>query len=370
MKGKLDALGDSDADYLIQRVSDRLKPLFDKKPYCEDEKRAIYRYLFSRRPSRLPPSLRSRLINLYDPLADRSSQFPDGLRWCLNVYVGCKHSCTYCYVNGYSQAPMGQRPHPKVRFERHLTHDLQTLKALEVPPAPLHISNSTDPLQEHLEEENHHTLLALQKIAKHRNQFTSVVILTKNPKVLCAEPYLSIIGRPLMRPLTIQISCAFWDDNIRLFYEPRAPSVHSRLSAFTFLAEYGIDVELRIDPLFPSSKIGQTLRVHEPLSSYSIPEAQSQDDLGNLVHFAKKSGAKAVIAKPLKISISRNAQRCKELFTPIYRDAYPDKRGRALGGSWRLPDEYQKCLVSTVSHLCAEEGIRFKHCMHDVLTRD
>lgn len=275
----------------------------------------------------------------------------------------------YCYVNGYSQESVVNRPHTKVNFRKHLTEDLQTLKVLEVPPAPLHISNSTDPLQERLERQNHHTLFSLERIAEHRYQFTSLVILTKNPRLLCSRPYLSIIRGPIMKPLTVQVTCAFWNDKIRLFYEPNAPSVQSRLGALEFLAENGVDVELRIDPLFPSSRIDETIRRHRPLSYYSIPEAQSRDDIDNLVQYAKKSKAKAIVAKPLKIPFTRGAHRCKELFTPIYRDAYPDKRIKSSGGSWRLPDNYQGFLVSTVSDCCAQEGIAFKHCMHDILSR-
>ena len=107
MNQNLDGFNDKDCDVLIRNVGNKYMRVFDKRKYSDDEKRAIYRYLFSRRPKKLPPSLKNRLINLYDPIADRSSRFPDGLRWCINVYVGCQHNCGYCYVNGYSQESVG-----------------------------------------------------------------------------------------------------------------------------------------------------------------------------------------------------------------------------------------------------------------------
>jgi len=109
--------------------------------------------------------------------------------------------------------------------------------------------------------------------------------------------------------------------------------------------------------------------MHEPLSYYSIPEAQSQDDIINLIRFAKESGLSAVIAKPLKVPVSNKAQQCKKWFGNIYKDAYENSKRRVKGGSWRLPDIYQKALVSSVSDLCDQEGVSFKHCMKDVLTR-
>jgi len=365
----LDAFRNRDADFLIQKVSTRLRPVFTKNRYSDDEKRAIYRYLFSRRPKKLPPSLRAHIINLYDPLADRSGPFPDGLRWCLNVYVGCEHNCGYCYVNGYSQESVAHRPHAKDGFEKKLIEDLQTLRMLVLPPAPLHMSNSTDPLQENLEGQNHHTLFSLEKILAFRDRFTSVVMLTKNPGRLCTPPYLSILSQPEMRQLTVQVTCSYWDDSVRLFYEPHAPSVQSRLEAIRFLTERGVTVELRIDPLFPSSRIGDGIRLHKPLPNYSIPEAQPQDDIANLVRFARESRVAAIIAKPLKVPVSNRAHRCKVWFSDIYRDATREKTRIVRGGSWRLPEPYQRELVSTLSGLCDQEGIPFRHCMQDVLTR-
>jgi len=363
----LDALNETDCDKLISSIGNKLIPIFKK--YTDDEKRAIYRYLFSRRPKKVPPSLKNHLINLYNPMADRSNHFTDGLRFCLNVYVGCEHNCSYCYVNGYNRESVGISPHSRVNFEKKLIQDLKSLKSFHVPPAPVHISNSTDPLQENLEKQNRHTLLSLQIILEYRELFTSIVILTKNPAILCSNKYLSIIRRPEMRPIIVQVTCSYWRDNVRLFFEPDAPSIPSRLEAIKFLSKNGIDVELRIDPLFPSSRIEKRIRMHEPLSYYSIPEAQSQDDIINLIRFAKESGLSAVIAKPLKVPVSNKAQQCKKWFGNIYKDAYENSKRRVKGGSWRLPDIYQKALVSSVSDLCDQEGVSFKHCMKDVLTR-
>jgi len=365
----LDGNRDSDADILIQSVPPKFRPIFERYGYDQEHKRSIYRYLFSRRPQNLPPSIKNRLISLYDPMADRSKKFRDGLRWCINVYVGCRHNCSYCYVNGYSQESVGIRPHSKRGFEAMLMKDIHALKSFGVPRAPVHLSNSTDPCQEHLELENRHTQFTLQKILENRSLFSSVILLTKNPQLLCDERHLGIICRSKMLPFTVQITCAFWREDSRMFYEPHAPSVDSRLQALRVLAENGIEVELRIDPLFPSSRIDRSIRRHRALPSYSIPEAQTQDDLVNLIRFAGESGAKAIVAKTLKVPISKKAQRCKDCFAEIYRDADPDRERHLEGGSWRLPQTYQDALLSTVSDICDQEGIPFRHCIQNVLSR-
>lgn len=367
---KLDALNDNDTDVLIQKVDQRVKPIFTINDYAQSQKRAIYRYLFSRRPNKFPPSLKNRIVGLYDPQADRANRFRDKLRFCINVYVGCEHNCGYCYVNGYSQEAVGISPHPKKDFEKKLINDFNDLTSLGVPSTPLHISNSTDPLQEKLERTYHHTLFILENILKYRNQFSSVVILTKNPSILCEDPYLSVLKNKGMRPVTVQVSCAFWKDDIRSFFEVNAPSIEDRLKAIQLLIASGVNIELRIDPLFPSSRISAELRLHKPLSFYSIPEPQTQEDLTNLIHFAKKSNVSAVIAKPLKVPMSKKSQLCKLWFKDIYRDLSPKGKIMSSGGSWRLPSSYQIALINSVSSSCSEEGIPFRHCMHDVLMRD
>lgn len=360
---------DADADTLIENIATKYKPVFSKGNYSIEQNRAIYRYLFSQRPKKLPPSLRNRIINLYDPLADRTKRFPDGLRFCLNVYVGCQHACGYCYVNGYSKDSVSFSPHVKQDFERKLIKDINDIKILNLPVTPIHLSNSTDICQEKLESSQRHTLFSLKQIHENRHLFSSVVLLTKNPSILCQKEYLNILKNGSMAPLTVQISCAFWRDEVRKFYEPDTPDVQNRLSSFKILCENGINTDLRIDPLFPSSDILPAIRRHKPLKNYNLPEPQTNKDLTNLVQFVKSVGGNAILSKPLKIPISDNAKKTKMWFEELYKDANPQRKSKVQGGSYRLPDQYQQSMMLRVKKICNENGITFKYCKQDVLTR-
>ncbi|MGR3218696.1 MAG: hypothetical protein ACUZ8H_02615 [Candidatus Anammoxibacter sp.] len=365
----LNSVNDADADVLISSVAEKYKPIFTKQNYTANQKRAIYRYFFSQRPHKLPPSLKNRLVNLYDPLADRTKRFPDGLRLCINMYVGCEHSCGYCYVNGYSRNEMSFSPHIKQKFKEKLVKDMDDIENLCLPKVPLHLSNSTDICQQKLENTHKHTLFTLMQIDKKRDLFSSVVLLTKNPSILCKEEYLSLLKKESMKPVTIQISCAFYRDEVRKFFEPDAPDIHDRLAALKTLCENGVNTELRIDPIFPSSEIATHIRKHLPLGEYRIPEAQAYDDLAGLVQSAKKSGVNTVISKPLKIPISGNSEQAKQWFVALYKDANPKYKGIVRGGSYRFPDEYQAALMLRVKNICDNENVTFKYCKHDVLTR-
>jgi len=368
MVPRLDAKNDADCDRLIGEASAKERRVFDGRP--PREQRAIYRVLFPMMPRALPPRLAgARVIGLYNPMADRSNGFPDGLRWCVNVYTGCKHDCAYCYVTGYSRNGIGVSPKAKKDYARTLDRDVARLVELGVPAAPIHLSNSTDPLQEDLERTHRHTALTLEAIARHRDRFTSVVLLTKNPALLLEGRYLELLLSGELEPFTLQVSCGFWDDGVRAFFEPAAPPAAERRVATEFLAAHGVDTELRIDPLFPNSGIGATQDCHAPLDTYGLPEALPPDAQGKLVQWAADAGVRAVVAKPLKVPVSARARRCKQLFGQLYKDTNGGAKGVVQGGSWRLPRAYQRALIREMEIRCDAAGIAFRHCLHDVLHR-
>ncbi len=364
---QLDSHRDADADRMIEALMPRHAPLFDGPGITREQRRAILRYLFSRRPRKLPPSMRSRLINLYDPMADRRHRFPDGLRWCLNVYVGCDHACGYCYVNGYLGRNVGAGAHAKKGFLRQLERDLRDLEGLNLPAVPIHLSNSTDPLQARLEREYGHLRAALAGLAARRDRFGPVVLLTKNPGLLAEGPYLELLDR--LDPVTVQVSCAYWRDEARRFYEAQAPPVAARLAAMRVLSQAGVAVDLRLDPLFPSTWAGERLGAHPPLEAYGLPEAQTLDDIQQLVAAAWDAGARRVVTSPLKVPIAAAGEQAKRWFAVLYRDANGGLRRQQRGGSWRLPEGYRRLLVHTVLDIARAQGMTAAHCRHDLLTR-
>jgi len=88
------------------------------------------------------PTLQSRAFALYDPFADRRL-FPAGVRYCLSIFAGCTHGCWYCYTRNCITGV--DCPRPKAGPLAQAQRDVAALRALDLPPVPLHISNSTDP---------------------------------------------------------------------------------------------------------------------------------------------------------------------------------------------------------------------------------
>ncbi len=176
---------DVDTESLIRRVHPKFKPAWDRCSPADQRALALYFLPHNSRKDVLEPT-RPRVVKWYCPFAAQCD-FPSGHRYCINVYTGCAHACEYCYARAYE--PDGAAT--KQNFARLLAKDLEDLEVFDVPPAPVHMSNSTDPFQP-LENAAGHMRLALEHILRHRHRFTTVTILTKNPLLPVQQGYLDL----------------------------------------------------------------------------------------------------------------------------------------------------------------------------------
>lgn len=263
---------------LAARVHPKYQSVFDRLGETDRAAVALYFLPHGSKKDVLEVT-RPRVVKWYCPFADQRT-FPSGHRYSINVYTGCEHRCRYCYVTGYSD----RRPDCKSRFRQDLCKDLEALEFFDVPPAPVHLSNSTDALQP-LEQAHRHTLFTLEKLAEHRKRFTTVTLLTKNPAALADDKYIRTLQRlnelPAdhprhawfekngFPPLRLEISLAFSSDEHRRLLDPAAPSVENRMAAIRQLRQQGLPVFLRIDPLFPRDP----LTVGEKMGDFGLPDS-------------------------------------------------------------------------------------------------
>ena len=173
---------------IVSRIDERFRPVWESLP--PDHRTALTRYFLPHKSSKesLAPT-RPRLIKWYCPFASQAS-FPSGHRYCINTYTGCAHRCRYCYAAGYEP----DEPNAKRDFASKLAKDLADLERFDVSPAPVHLSNSTDPFQQELEVRFGHTKLALEGLLAHRRRFSTVTILTKNPGLAARHDYVQILA--------------------------------------------------------------------------------------------------------------------------------------------------------------------------------
>ena len=366
-----------DALSLASRVDPKFKPVWEERN--QDTQAALSRYFlpWSSTKQFLAPT-RPKVIKWYCPFASQKS-FPSGHRYCINVFTGCSHRCTYCYANGYGP----DRPGVKRNFHRLVDRDMRDLVAFDVPAAPVHVSNSTDPFQP-LEIHTWHTRYVLEKIEAHRSRFTTVTILTKNPLLAASAEYLELL-RSLSQvslehssvkpqkhsptpPVQVEVSLAFWRDEARAFYDPGAPSVEERKEGVQALSEAGIPVVLRIDPLFVRFPIPGMPQVR--VSDVGLPPAQQPDDIESLVEFAKQMRVRHVVYSPLKIVRPRSAGMSPAMsaMRAVYSAITSPEQPVWRGGSWRLPKHISdRLIVAPFLATCNEQGVTAKFCKQNLL---
>jgi DNA repair photolyase len=364
---------------LVERVHPDYRPVWEGRP--AEEQAALAAYFLPRRSTKeLVGPTRPRAIKWYCPFADQA-RFPSGHRYCLNVFTGCGHRCEYCYAAGYG----GPEAAAKRDFRRMIDRDLDDLERFDVPPAPLHVSNSTDPFQP-LELATRHARYALERVLEHRRRFTTVTLLTRSPMLPVRERYVDLLraleaggaardlgqaapGVAAAPGLRLHVSLAFAREPARRALEPDAPSLGERIEGLHALAEAGVALVLRIDPLFPRSPL--PTRPPRTLSDFGLPELQTPEDLERLVELAGQLGARHVVYSAAKIVRPRTRPLGPAMtaMREVYRALAAPGRPVWRGGSWRLPqpliDEH---VVGPLLDICRRQGVEAKHCMADLLS--
>jgi DNA repair photolyase len=372
---RTNTLSTDDALQLVGRIAPKFRPVWEGRPQAEQA--ALTQYFLPHHSAKpvLEPT-RPKIIKWYCPFACQSD-FPTGHRYCINVYTGCQHQCVYCYAMSYSP----QTASTKRAFEQMLLGDMADLERFDVPPTPVHLSNSTDPLQP-LEAKAGHTRLALEQILEHRNRFTTVTILTKNPMLAIERGYTDLFRALSILPadhprcaefaarglpaFCMEVSLAFWRDEARAWYDVAAPSTESRKQAVRALSDMGIPIVLRVDPLFPRSP----LNAKQAMADFGLPEAQTLDDLQNLVTFACEVKARHIVYSPAKIVKPRGRKLCPKMqaLKQAYECMATSRQLVWRGGSWRLPDDLAKeQTVKPFLDICAGAGMPAKFCKQNLI---
>ena len=339
-------IGIQGKENFMERLTPKDLALFDG--LSESESQRFFSYLFSV-PKRAEntPNLRSQAIGLYDPFCDRR-RYPLGILWQSAPYSFCNHGCVYCYGRSYLHQFKGGAT-VKKGFRRAFDRSLSTIKTLNLPPRHLSMANSTDVLQEKLEGAHRHTLYMLKRLSEYHNLFSSICILTKNPGILFDDPaYIKSLQN---LQVEVQVSMAFWRDEMGKLLEPGAPLISGRRTAVEKLLKEGVRVALRVDPLFPRGFKG--CREYQDV----------EEDFEPLVSWAANAGVTHFISSPLKLVYRRNTV---PWFNQSVISAFPEVRRSYR----RMPQPRQDGLMRKLRELCDEAEMSLQHCFQNILQRN
>ena len=162
--------------------------------------------------------------------------------YCINPYVGCGHGCRYCYASfmkrftGHRE-PWGEFVDVKVNAPKVLRRQLKRAK-----PGTVLLSSVTDPYQP-LEKTYRLTRGCLEALLEHD---FSVDLLTRSS--LCLRD-LDLIRQ--FKKIDVGFSLGTQDERIKVLFEPRSPSLKSRVEALRALHRAGVKTYAFIGPMLP-----------------------------------------------------------------------------------------------------------------------
>jgi len=214
--------------------------------------------------------------------------------WVLNPYIGCQHACTYCYARfmkkftGHRES-WGEFVDVKINAPELLAKEIKKKKRGDI-----WISGICDPYQP-VEKKYQLTRKCLEILSDYD---WHVFIQTKSPLVLRD---IDIIKR--FKYIDVGFSIGTVSEEMRIIFEPNAPSISSRLAALRTLHENGLKTYVMIAPVLPGAEelpellknivnyiIVDKLNYHYAdwvLKKYNLPRIEKLDFL---VEKLKKTG--------------------------------------------------------------------------------
>jgi DNA repair photolyase len=165
--------------------------------------------------------------------------------YALNAYVGCAHSCVYCYARfmkrftGHRE-PWGEFVDAKVNAPELLSREIRKKNK-----GTVWISGVCDAYQP-LEKKYKLTRRCLEILV---GNDWPVSIQTKSPLVLRD---MDILKRAVDAEVGFTISTA--DERMRKIFEPGAPAIEKRIEALEILHAEGIKTFVMVAPLLPGSE--------------------------------------------------------------------------------------------------------------------
>ena len=265
-------------------------------------------------------------LSPFDPWRERSlCTCP--FKYTVNPYTGCQHGCLYCYASSYIRGFFS--PRPKSNFLDTVRRDLTRIPQ----GAIINISSSSDPYQP-LEARYLYTRRLLELVSSNY----VVEIVTKSDLVVRDVDLL------LKARSVVSVTITTLDETLAKRLEPGAPPPSKRIRAIEALANAGIPVVLRYDPIIPGLN-------------------DSKDSISGVLEAAIAAGAMHVVSSTYKIKPD-NLARMLSTFPDLeakLSQVYRDRKSRVRGYIY-ADKEYRYSVLSTVRDIAHRLGASFAAC--------
>ena len=204
-------------------------------------------------------------------ILNKGTGFIKNYDFTLNPYRGCQYGCSYCYASAFSpnqqmRQDWGKWVIIKENAAELLGKELEKLKKKQLTPPSIYMSSVTDPYQP-IETKTLLTRRILEVLLIYQ---PILVLQTRSPMIIRDADLLK-----QFKTLRINMSIPTFSEKVRKDFEPRSPSIISRLQAMSKLKfllpsdqEHEIKFSITVTPLLPSypqdiSKISQKLEIFD-----------------------------------------------------------------------------------------------------------
>lgn len=283
------------------------------------------------------------MAELWEFFAVKPSAYISGLCYSifrLEPYTTCSLSCVYCYARWY-RGPHGS-PRPQLQLLSFWSRLARRLRRLDYKPF-FRLATLSEPLQG-LEKVWMVSLTMLQTALRYK---IPVILNTKSTRVL-ASPWLDLVLALADQGLVlVQVSLAF-EDSTAAKLEPNAPPTSQRLEVVERLAEHGVPVVARIQPLVPGLEHEHVRVAREAL------EAGARGLIGESLRATKQDIQH--MSKLLDIDLLREAN-----WQPYQLQQVPGKQGLLHPNPhWRLH------MHTTLQNLATAYGRTYTACKEGI----
>jgi DNA repair photolyase len=164
--------------------------------------------------------------------------------YVINPYVGCQHSCTYCYARFMKRFTHHHEPWGEFVDIKINAPDILRQEIVKKKPKRVWVSGVCDPYQP-VEGKYRLTRQCLEMLLDNN---WPVTVQTRSPLVLRDLDILT--GR---QDLEVGLSVTTADESIRKLFEPHAPPIRERIRALDELHHAGLRTYVMIAPMLPGA---------------------------------------------------------------------------------------------------------------------
>ena len=170
-------------------------------------------------------------------------------RWTINPYRGCTHSCHYCFARAFHtflDLGVGEDFSTKIVVKTNVVEVLRReLASPRWTGEHIAMGTATDPYQ-HCEGRYRLTRGVIEVIGEFENPLS---MLTKSTMILRALDLYRRLNE--VAPLTISMSVATFDEEVRRIVEPGTAPGRKRLEILSRFAQAGIRTGVLVAPILP-----------------------------------------------------------------------------------------------------------------------